>query len=52
MCTAIISIIWLKVDEDEQFHATNVIHRGHILHYPIIREHFQQIQGYSSVLIA
>ena len=31
---------WLKVDEDEQFHAINVIHRGHILHYPIVRKHF------------
>jgi len=46
MCT-IICIIWLKVDEDGQFHAISVIHRGHILHYPIVRKHFYQIQGYS-----
>ena len=31
---------WLKVDEDEQFHAISVIHRAHILHYPIVRKHF------------
>ena len=38
MCT-IICIIWLKVDENEQFHPINVIHRGHILGYVRCKTH-------------